>query len=319
MVDNPNEKSERSLIGYLGVTMRGFFMGAADVVPGVSGGTIALLFGIYHELVDAINAVNTSFLRKIITFRWKDAFAELPWKFLVALATGIGFAIITLSRLLHYALDNHPVLIWSFFFGLVLASVIVVLARAGKFNAKMGITFAIAAVAAYFLLGLRPGQTPDNAWFLFISGAIAICAMILPGISGAFILVLLGKYQFVLNAVVERDLGTIAIVGMGAVVGILSFSRLLKWLLRRYYTVTISILAGLMFGSLRILWPWKESGVDIEHGSAGNVIPTEFTSEVVGAIFLMVTAFVLVILLEYISSKRFSGHHTAVPEQKTGS
>jgi putative membrane protein len=310
-----NEKSDRSFLDYLGVTVRGFFMGAADVVPGVSGGTIALLFGIYHELVDAINSVNAHFLRNIFTLRWKAAFADFPWKFLIALGLGIGAAILTLAQILRWVLINHPVLIWSFFFGLVAASVIVVMMRAGRITPRMGLTFIIAAVGAFILLGLHPGQTPETAWFLFISGAIAICAMILPGISGAFILVLLGKYEYVLNAVVQRDILTIAILGMGAVVGILSFARLLKWLLRRYYAITISVLAGFMLGSLRVLWPWKEPGADIEHGTGVNILPAEFTSEVGGAIFLMLTAFVLVVLLEYLSSKRFSGEQVVVPEK----
>jgi putative membrane protein len=310
-----NQKPNRSLIDYLGVMLRGFCMGAADVVPGVSGGTIALLLGIYHELVDAINSVDINFLRNILTFRWKTAFDQIPWKFLLALALGIATAILTLAQLLRWVLNNYPVLIWSFFFGLVAASVIVVMMRGGKITLKMGITFIIAAFAAFILLGLRPGQSPESPWFLFLSGAIAICAMILPGISGAFILVLLGKYEFVLNAVVQRDILTIAIIGLGAVVGILSFARLLKWLLKRYYAITISILAGFMLGSLRVLWPWKEPGADIEHGTPGNIIPAEFSSEVIGALFLMVIAFVLVVLLEYLSSKRFSGNRLIVPEK----
>jgi putative membrane protein len=313
-MDVDPQKSTRTFSDYIGVTIRGFCMGAADVVPGVSGGTIALLLGIYHELVDAINSIDGRFFRDVISFRWKAAFNDLPWKFLLALGIGIGTAILTLAQILRWVLINYPVLIWSFFFGLVAASVIVVMTRAGRITPKMGAFFAIAAIGAYVLLGLTPSQTPETAWFLFLSGAIAICAMILPGISGAFILVLLGKYEFVLNAVVTRDIVTILIVGMGAVVGILSFARLLKWLLNRYYNITIAILAGFMLGSLRVLWPWKET-VDIEHGSAANIFPAEFTAEVGGAIFLMVTAFVLVVLLEYLSAKRFGIQQVVVPEK----
>jgi putative membrane protein len=315
MSDNTNEKANRSWFDYLAVMLRGFAMGAADVVPGVSGGTIALLTGIYHELVDAINCVNTSFIRSILTLRWKEAFADFPWKFLIALGLGIATAIFSLAQFLKWVLHNYPVLIWSFFFGLVLASVVVVLMRAGKISMKMGMMFFVAAVGAYILMGLTPSVTPNTPLFLFISGAIAICAMILPGISGAFILVLLGKYEYVLNAVVERDFGAIILVGLGAVVGILSFARLLKWLLHRYYAVTISVLAGFMLGSLRKVWPWKEPNVDIELGNPANILPAAFTPEVVGAIFLMITAFVLVVLLEYLSSRRFSTSRVAVPEK----
>jgi putative membrane protein len=309
-----NQKSTRTFSDYIGVTIRGFCMGTADIVPGVSGGTIALLLGIYDELLNAINSIDGRFFRDVISLRWKAAFNDLPWKFLLALGIGIGTAILTLSQILGWALTNYPVLIWSFFFGLVAASVIVVMTRAGKITPKMGAFFAAAAIGAYILLGLTPGRTPDTAWFLFLSGAVAICAMILPGISGAFILVLLGKYEFVLNAVVTRDFVSILIVGMGAVVGILSFARLLKWLLNRYYYLTIAILAGFMLGSLRVLWPWKEA-IDIEHGSATNIFPAEFTPEVGGALFLMMIAFVLVILLEYLSAKRFGTQQVIVPEK----
>jgi putative membrane protein len=311
---DPNQKSTRTFSDYIGVTIRGYCMGTADIIPGVSGGTIALLLGIYDELLNAINSINGQFFRDVLSFRWKAAFNDLPWKFLLALGIGIGTAILTLSQILGWALTNYPVLIWSFFFGLVAASVIVVMTRAGKITPKMGAFFAAAAIGAYILLGLTPGRTPDTAWFLFLSGAVAICAMILPGISGAFILVLLGKYEFVLNAVVTRDFVSILIVGMGAVVGILSFARLLKWLLNRYYYLTIAILAGFMLGSLRVLWPWKEA-IDIEHGSAANIFPAEFTPEVGGALFLMMIAFVLVILLEYLSAKRFGTQQVILPEK----
>jgi putative membrane protein len=317
MSASTNEKKNRSWLDYLGITARGFCMGAADVIPGVSGGTIALLMGIYNELVDAINAVNAGFIRNLITLRWKAAFADFPWKFLVALVIGIGTAILTLSQLLRWALNHHPVIIWSFFFGLVFASVIVVMMRAGKISAKMGVTFLAAAAGAYVLVGLRPGQTPETAWFLFISGAVAICAMIMPGVSGAFILVLLGKYEYVLNAVVQRDILTIAILGAGAVVGLLSFARLLKWLLRRYYAITISVLAGFMLGSLRVLWPWKGPDANVKRGVPGNVIPVEFTPETAEALFLMVLALVLVVSLEYLSSKRLAGTQVAVQEKHT--
>jgi len=316
MTINTNEKSNRSLLDYLGITLRGFCMGTADVIPGVSGGTIALLLGIYGELVDAINAVNVKFFRHLVTLKWKDAFNDLPWKFLLALVIGIGTAILTLAQLLKWALTYYPVLIWSFFFGLVLASVVVVMLRAGKISVKMGAAFLAATVGAFILVGLRPGQTPETAWFLFLSGAVAICAMILPGISGAFILVLLGKYEYALSAVVHRDILTIAILGAGAIVGLLSFARLLKWLLRRYYAMTISVLAGFMFGSLRVLWPWKSPDADVEHGVPGNIIPAAFTTETIGAIFLMLIAFALVVLLEFLSSKRFTEEKTNITEEQ---
>src|SRR5690554_5724335 len=182
---------------YLGLVLRGIFMGAADIVPGVSGGTMAFILGIYEELIDSIRMVGQpEFIKATLGLRLREALDMLNWKFLLAVATGIFIAVFTLAHALEWLLVNQPVFVWSFFFGLVLASVFVVSRRIDRWTPSLVVAMVLAAAAAFLLVGLVPGQTPDTWWFLFLSGAVAICAMILPGISGAFILVLLGKYEY---------------------------------------------------------------------------------------------------------------------------
>lgn len=251
-------RRKRTLREYSGLVFRGYCMGAADVVPGVSGGTMAFILGIYEELIQSIRAVGRPpFLRAALRLRFREMLRILNWPFLAAVALGILLAVLSLARGLEWLLLNKPVQIWSFFFGLVLASVIVVGKRLRKRTISLAAAMIAGAAGAYLLVGLVPVQTPETWWFFFLSGAVAICAMILPGISGAFILVLLGKYQAVLSAVNQRDLATIALVGAGAAVGIVSFSQLLGWLFKRYHDTTVAVLTGLMLGSLRKVWPWK--------------------------------------------------------------
>ncbi len=289
----------RSLIDYFWVTVRGFCMGAADVVPGVSGGTMAFILGIYDELINAIHAVNIRFVRRLISLRWREAFADFPWRFLLALGMGIGLAIVLLSRPLSHALQTSPSLVWAFFFGLVLASVLVVRKRVRRWTPLTIALAGVSIVGAYILVGLTPTETPNDAWFIFISGAIAICAMILPGISGSFILVLLGKYQYILGAVTRLDVATLAIFVAGCATGIVTFARVLRWLLRRYHDPTVAVLAGFMLGSLRKVWPWKE----VVDGQA-NVLPQALTPEVALALALMVAGAALVIAIDLIAARQ---------------
>lgn len=285
-------------------------MGAADVVPGVSGGTMAFILGIYEELIEAIHAVNVSFVRRLLSFRFREAFEDFPYWFLISVGIGIGGAIFSLAKSLNWALQNHPVLIWSFFFGLVLASVLAVRRRVMAWSPSITAATVLAAVAAYILVGLVPVETPDASWFLFLCGAIAICAMILPGISGSFILVLLGKYQYVLNAVVQRDFVTLFVVACGCAIGLLSFARLLRWLFHHYHNMTVAALIGLMIGSLRKVWPWKETVetfVD-RHGDIRplvqvNILPAAWSTEVGLAIILAVVGCVLVLVMERLADR----------------
>lgn len=291
--------NKRSWAGYLGVTARGFCMGAADVVPGVSGGTMAFILGIYDELLNAIHAVNFNLVRLVVTLRLREALAQFPWQFVLALGVGIGSAIVLLSRPLSHALETHPSLVWAFFFGLVLASIVVVRKRVTRWTPATVVLGVSAAVGAYILVGLTPTETPNDTWFLFLSGAIAICAMILPGISGAFILVLLGKYQYVLSAVTRADILTLVIFAAGCAAGILSFARVLRWLLRRYHDPTVAALAGFMLGSLRRVWPWKDAA-----DPQLNVLPQAIHPEVVLAVGLMILGAVLVIGIEWLAARQ---------------
>lgn len=249
---------ERSFLDYVGIVLRGVAMGASDIVPGVSGGTMAFILGIYEELIDSIRAVaQPDLIQAVLKFRIKEVFQILNWKFLLSIAIGVLIAIFTLSGFLEWMLINHPVYLWSFFFGLVLASVFTVSRRIERWTIPLGLALGAGAVGAFTLVGLVPAQTPEAWWFLFLSGSLAICAMILPGVSGAFILVLLGKYQFVLSAVNQRDFVSLGLVFAGACVGVVTFAQILGWFFKRYHDYTVAVLTGLMLGSLRKVWPWK--------------------------------------------------------------
>ena len=304
--DSPTSvRAQRNLIDYVGLVLRGFAMGSADVVPGVSGGTMAFILGIYEELIDSIRMVGQpAFWQTALSLRIKDAIEMINLRFLIAVFSGIVLAVLTLAQGLEWMLHNQPVLLWSFFFGLVLASVVVVGKSIKKWNISLMAATFIAAVVAFVIVGLVPLETPNSWWFLFISGACAICAMILPGISGAFILVLLGKYQYILGAVNDRDIVTIAFVGAGAILGLVTFAQLLGWLFKRYHDLTVALLIGLMIGSLRKIWPWKEVLEFIERKGEiipiveRNILPPALDGELAFALALAVVGFVLVFVLD---------------------
>mgnify|MGYP006432822065 CR=1 FL=1 len=298
-------RGERSFRDYAGITLRGVCMGAADVVPGVSGGTMALITGIYEELIQSIRSFDGQALRLLTKRDWQGLLNHIRWPFLVALLVGILGTIASLSKGITWLLVNEPVLLWAFFFGLVLASVYTVGARIPTWGMGKIVFALLAAGGAYVLVGLVPVETPQSPLYVFLSAIIAICAMILPGISGSFILVLLGQYHHILQAVNDRDILTIAIFGCGAAVGLMSFARVLGWVFKKYHDLTLALLTGLMLGSLRKIWPWKETLSTIE-GRHGKLIPVEqinilpqvMTGEVIGAIVLALMGIVLVLGLE---------------------
>jgi putative membrane protein len=302
---NADLDDKRSLIDYFWIGARGFAMGAADVVPGVSGGTMAFILGIYDELIEAIHAVNADFVRRLFTFQWRAAFDNFPWKFLLSLGLGILTAIVALASALHWALENHPVYIWAFFFGLILASIAAVRRRVRRWSLVNIVAAVAAAGGAFVLVGLSPAETPHTPLLLFLSGAVAICAMILPGISGAFILVLLGKYAYVLSAVKHFDILTVALVGLGAVTGLLAFVRLLRWMLHRNHDLVVAILTGFMAGSLRKVWPWKtvESAGEVIVRET-NFIPSALGVEEMLAVVLMVFGIGLVLGIEHFAARQ---------------
>jgi len=241
----------------LGVYLRGMLMGAADIVPGVSGGTMAFITGIYDTLIDSIRAFDLMCLRLVLRGQIKAAWQHVNGKFLLSLGLGIATSIVSLARLISWLLENHPVPLWAFFFGLILASALVLLKQVERW-AVPGIICLLAGVAFALTIALAPVVNMDIGMAgVFIAGFIAICAMILPGISGSFILVLLGMYATVLGAVKSLDLVFIAVLGSGAIVGLLVFSRVLHWLLHRFHQATMALLTGFLFGSLAVVWPWK--------------------------------------------------------------
>ncbi len=305
-IEAATPRPERSPRDYVGLFARGLCMGAADVVPGVSGGTMAFILGIYEELIDSIRAVGHPGLwRSLLAFRVRDAMERLNWRFLAAVGAGIVTAFLSLAKLLIWLLRNHPVPLWSFFFGLIVASVVVVSGRVSRWTPKARAVLVGGALGAYVLVGVVPAETPNTPPFLFISGALAISAMILPGISGSFVLVLLGKYQTLLEAVTARDILTLGYAMTGMAIGIVTVAQLLGWLFHKYHDITVAFLTGLMLGSLRKVWPWK---IDLltrfnRHGEAvpvlqENILPAAWSGEVTLAIALAIVGLALVLALE---------------------
>jgi putative membrane protein len=318
---NADEKAvelgrKRSLREYGGLVARGYLMGASDVVPGVSGGTMAFILGIYEELIMSIRAAaRPPFWQALLKLRIPEALQAVNAAFLLAVLAGILLAIFTLAQGLEWLLVNHPVYLWSFFFGLVLASIVAVSRRIPHWTPSLVLATLAGAIGAYIVVGAVPVQTPESWWFLILSGALAICAMILPGISGSFILVLLGKYQYVLSAVNQRDFVTVGLVAIGAVIGLISFAQILGWLFKRYHDITVAILIGLLIGSLRKIWPWKNV-LDYIVDRHGELIPTvernilppltvggDFNFTILYAIGLAALAFVLVLGIERAGSR----------------
>ncbi len=302
---------QRTLKDYVVVALKGVLMGASDVIPGVSGGTMAFILGIYEELINAIKSFDLNVIKLLLSFKIRDALEHVSWKFLAALFLGIMTAIFSLAKGLEWLLENKPIVLWPFFLGLILASVWMVSKRVTHWRAITVFMAVFSTLAAYVIVGMVPAQTPEAPWFIFLSGALVICAMILPGISGSFILVLLGKYQYILSAVNNRDVLTLGIFAVGAALGIVTFARILSWLFKHHHDPTIAMLTGLMLGSLRKVWPWKETVRTIldRHGQPIpvqqlNVLPAAFNSEVAFAIGLALLGFAIVFTLENLASRR---------------
>jgi putative membrane protein len=263
---------QRRFKNYFIITLKGIAMGAADAVPGVSGGTIALISGIYKELISSISNINLSLLKTLRKDGFSTFWKQLNGNFLLALLIGILTSFVSFMRLAKYLIEQHPVLIWSFFFGLIIASIFFVGKQITKWNPASILALIIGAFIAYYITTLPSLASNNNPFFLFIAGAIAICAMILPGISGSFILVILGAYKTLSDAIHDWDFKRIAIFGIGAVVGLLSFSRVLKWLFKHYNNITMAVLTGFIMGSLNKIWPWKKT-ITVLNEAQGEAIP----------------------------------------------
>ena len=294
----------RTAKDYVYLFFTGITMGAADVVPGVSGGTMAFIMGVYQELIDAIKSVDLGVLKLLLRFRIKEVFERVPWRFLVALVSGIGIAILSLARLITWLLEHHTVLLYAFFFGLVLASIVAIGVHV-KWSASALATLIAGTVIAYWIVGRVPLQMPHDPLTIFLSACIAIVAMILPGLSGSFILLILGQYAYVLNAVKALEVLTLLPFVAGIVVGITTFSRVLSWLLDHYHQMTLTLLVGFMIGSLRKIWPFKETletMVD-RHGDVvpileRNILPDLAASQAWIALGLCVAGFLAVRILD---------------------
>lgn len=291
-------------------------MGAADVVPGVSGGTIAFITGIYEELLGSIAKIDLEALKMLSKFQIKDFWKRINGTFLIVLLSGILFSIFSLAKLVTYLLEFHPIPIWSFFFGLIVISAVLVVKEIKVWNWKVVLALILGTAIAYYITVATPTQTSNELWFIFVSGAIAICAMILPGISGSFILLLLGKYSYILTAVKDINILVVIVFGLGCATGILTFSRGVSWLLKRYYNSTVALLAGFMIGSLNKIWPWKiptsyrlnSEGLQVPLTEM-NVTPKHFM-EITGndpfilhAVLFIVVGIFLVVIIERMGNR----------------
>ncbi|WP_152286542.1 DUF368 domain-containing protein [Flavicella marina] len=303
----------RSIKGYVTLFFKGVAMGAADVVPGVSGGTIAFISGIYEELLGSISSIGFGTLKTLkkegVAASWK----AINGNFLATLLFGIAVSVVSLAKGISYLLDTEPILLWSFFFGLVLASVVFIGKEIKKWNIAAVASLVIGTVVAYYITIVEPLVSDEaSLFFYFISGALAICAMILPGISGSFILVLLGSYKMILEAIHSRDLQLIATVGAGVVVGLLSFAKVLKWLFAKFKNVTLAGLTGFIIGSLNKIWPWKET-LSTRINSHGEEVPllqksiSPFSIEdnqLFMAVVFAILGYAIILILEKVQSDK---------------
>ena len=304
---------QRGLSEYLVLSLKGIAMGAADAVPGVSGGTIAFISGIYEELINTISNINISLFKTIKNEGIKAFWEKLNGNFITSLLLGILVSYVSFMRLAKYLIEEHPVLIWSFFFGLIVASIFFVGRQIKSWNLPVFISLLLGAIAAYYITTIPSMASNEHPLFLFFAGALAICAMILPGISGSFILVIIGAYKTLSDALHDFNFKKIALFTIGAVVGLLSFSHVLKWLFKHYHNITLALLTGFIFGSLNKIWPWKEV-LTWRENSSGNLVPLLEQSvspsnyngdpQLTFAIALMIIGFITIFILEKIGSKK---------------
>lgn len=307
--------TRRSFKNYFMLILKGMGMGAADVVPGVSGGTIAFITGIYEELVYSVKSIDLKAVKTIFSKGIPEFWKSINGTFLLSVFGGILISVFSLAKLLEFLLHTYPILVWSFFFGLIIASAIYIAGKIKNWNAQRIIGLIMGIAIAYIVTMLTPAQTTEAYWFIFLSGALAICAMILPGISGAFILLLLGKYQFILAAIGELNAIILLIFAVGAIFGLISFSNVLSWFLRKFHDTTVAILAGFMIGSLNKVWPWKKTVTTFvdRHGEIQplireNVLPATYEtitgneSFLLPALLIAITGFVFIFGIERLTS-----------------
>lgn len=314
--------------------IKGACMGAADVIPGVSGGTIAFIMGIYDEFVGSIASINKEAIQLLAKRQFKEFWKHINGTFLLSLVIGIGISVVAIAGIMQNLLSNYPIQTWSFFFGLIVASSLFIIRGISGWHVRE-VAFLVGGIAlGAVVCTLSPTQTPDDLWFIFIAGAIAICAMILPGISGSFILLILGKYEYIMARISEFTSGVnfasnfaiLAVFGIGAVVGILGFSKFLRWLLAHWNKETMVVLAGFIIGSLVKIWPWsnteaiiKAQNPEVAQNYPGNaLLPSETIEQYVNSIDLQVTSAVIFAVIGFIlvTAIEFAGQKAAAEEEE---
>ena len=304
----------RSIKDYILISLKGVAMGAADVVPGVSGGTIAFITGIYEELINSLKSIDPSTIKMLFSEGIPKTWQKVNGNFLVALFIGIGISVVSLSKVIKYLLAEHPIMVWSFFFGLIIASAYVISKSITQWNLKSIGGIIIGSAIAYYITVATPAQTPTDLWFIFLCGMLAICAMILPGISGAFILLLLGKYAYIVGALSDLNISIIITFMVGCLLGLISFSHVLSYMFKKFQNMTIAILTGFMIGSLNKVWPWKET-LTTRINSHGEIVPvtqmsvlpknyTEAEPMIFAALIMMAVGFALIVIMDMFSPKK---------------
>lgn len=290
---------------YFKLGLKGFCIGIANAIPGVSGGTVAFLFGIYEDLINSIKSFDLKFFASILKFQFNEAFKNASWKFLGSIVAGAGISIICFSKIISWLLENRPVYINAFFFGLILASIPIIAKIIQKWNISVILNIIVSTILTYMIVSSVPVSTPNSLGFIFLCGVLAISSMILPGLSGAFVLVLLGKYSYIINAINDKNFIILGVFLMGIILGILCFVRVLSWFFSKHHDATIATLTGLVIGSLTKIWPWKKVVESLEV-KPGKIIPikelnvfpdTFFSTEVSIAVLLMIVGVVLTLVL----------------------
>ena len=318
---------QRRLLDYLIISLKGLAMGAADVVPGVSGGTIAFISGIYEELIESIDNVNLNVFKIWKKNGFKSAWNSINGTFLLTLFSGIAISILSLAKLIKWLLHNEPILLWSFFFGLVLASILYIGKQIKTWSPKVIVAIIITTILSYFITLAEPFATPDSSIYLLFCGFIAIIAMILPGVSGAFILLILGAYETVINTVnnliegistgnfemLKGALLKFVLLAIGAIIGLKVFSKLLNWMFKHKKNITLAVLTGFMIGSLNKIWPWKRvlktrinsEGIEVTLLDE-SVLPNSYSgdNQIMYAILFVIIGFATILILENLGSKK---------------
>lgn len=285
------------------VALKGFAMGAANVIPGVSGGTIALLTGIFNELIEALNAImSVSTWKLLIKGQFKEFWETIHGTFLLWLAIGVIISVFSLAKLMEYVLAHHPVQTWAFFFGLIVVSAVFMLSDIKGWKGKEVAWLVLGIALGAFICLLSPTETTSDMWFIAVCGAIAICTMILPGISGSFILVLLGKYEYIMKAVSDLNIPVLLVFAVGCVIGIVAFSKFLHWLIGKYEKQTLLVLIGFTIGALVKVWPWADKAA-CEAANVLNGQPVE-ALHIGGAVLWALIGAGLVLALELLTRKK---------------